>query len=1037
MIVANHRGHDEGSVQSLTSSAESISYAEEKYRKERDGGGHMSFEMKGFDDGEEPPTNGTIHSETSTMHTKRKNSEGWSAARRRSALAAIPQPPTSFKNPPPRLVSLTTVDRTNPVVRATVDCKHISKDDQVVQLHAADLTDRVLQRMLTWLAWRGMDMLRGRIYMMGDGDLLGNPVASKSFYDYSGGRGGIGFVGYFGLAPSTSAFDHQSATFATIRESLESVMQRAHLYDTCDNPNLIGAPTDDAPENGLLCIEDLISLKKFKLVESYHSIRNLPLEWPRTRCDRPVALPRHRGYRPRRPGTWGYIFGAEVTSVNQAGLAAFLHLLIMTAGFKVRQAELVTSDGKFVNNRYIISTYAPRAAAVFRARFSTLLPAEGPMHPVGKFPHWLRENFDPQQDQINGYGSVWYENDPRRGAYTGELVDSKREGFGRFWIQAEGAHVGELSAESYEGEWVQDEFTGYGFKVTEDAVWQMGQFDKGKLVSGISISPFTQPINSVWVARDKDGVERKECVYKVHVRRAEEWRYHMMNMSPVGRVPLQTGPDLPELYDSAILPLHCMDRFEIAAWLELMGLRRASLLMSAKSYDGEDLERMLHNGTAAKELDMTLSQVNALERMQQVLLKACSIDRHMRSPVAVTDALSNPVLADRHLPMQQINIIDTIGEGAYGRVQYAQYTIKHRHRSRSSSSRHLGSNRHRLMSEDELTRARLPSVCPSSPPMIRSAAMAIPLSMSELQSPRSGMSSAAMLATSNMNTTFNTSSVEYLALKEQVGSETTLENATELLRETYVLHAVCGHKNVVSLAGIAADPNTETYSRRFLATQLLESSLPAIIYAPGSSGPDSIDLNSKAIHGFALDMACGLAYMHHHSLVHGDVKSPNVLVDLRSKPPTAKLCDFGHSASRVVPRYQRRMCTFGWASPESLRDDDISTPSDVWSWACIVWEMTNREIPWRMCSHSEMVAAVGMCGLHPGRYIGNGCVNAKMSPLLKRMTERCWVYNPEHRLTMRRCVKALRRFKETTIRRCEKDMWSLFGGGVDSSSSSR
>ncbi|KAF4658457.1 hypothetical protein FOL46_006948, partial [Perkinsus olseni] len=194
------------------------------------------------------------------------------------------------------------------------------------------------------------------------------------------------------------------------------------------------------------------------------------------------------------------------------------------------------------------------------------------------------------------------------------------------------------------------------------------------------------------------------------------------------------------------------------------------------------------------------------------------------------------------------------------------------------------------------------------------------------------------------------------------------------------------------------------------------------------SGPDSVDLDSKAVHAFALDIACGLAYMHRHYLIHGDVKSPNVLVDLRSEPPTAKLCDFGHSASRVVPRYQRRMCTFGWASPESLRDDDISTPSDVWSWACIVWEMVNREIPWRMCSHSEMVAAVGMCGLHPGRYIGNGCINAKMSPLLKRMTERCWVYNPGHRVTMQRCVKALRRYRDTTIRRCEKNMWTLFGG---------
>lgn len=80
-----------------------------------------------------------------------------------------------------------------------------------------------------------------------------------------------------------------------------------------------------------------------------------------------------------------------------------------------------------------------------------------------------------------------------------------------------------------------------------------------------------------------------------------------------------------------------------------------------------------------------------------------------------------------------------------------------------------------------------------------------------------------------------------------------------------------------------------------------------------------------------------------------------------------------------------------------------------------------------MCSHSEMVAAVGMCGLHPGRYIGNGCMNAKMCPLLKRMTDRCWVYNPTHRVSMERCVRALRRNRQRTIKRCEMDLWEFFG----------
>ncbi|KAF4724486.1 hypothetical protein FOZ62_014186, partial [Perkinsus olseni] len=117
MTVANRNRGRAGSVDSLTSSAESVSYAAQKYRSDRSAAGYMSFEMKGLDDDDEDDQKQDTHNGTDNTEatgSRKTSGQSWSAARRRSAVVAIPQPPT-FYNPPPRLVSLTAVDRTNPV----------------------------------------------------------------------------------------------------------------------------------------------------------------------------------------------------------------------------------------------------------------------------------------------------------------------------------------------------------------------------------------------------------------------------------------------------------------------------------------------------------------------------------------------------------------------------------------------------------------------------------------------------------------------------------------------------------------------------------------------------------------------------------------------------------------------------------------------------------------------------------------------------------------------------------------------------------
>jgi hypothetical protein len=264
-----------------------------------------------------------------------------------------------------------------------------------------------------------------------------------------------------------------------------------------------------------------------------------------------------------------------------------------------------------------------------------------------------------------------------------------------------------------------------------------------------------------------------------------------------------------------------------------------------------------------------------------------------------------------------------------------------------------------------------------------------------------------------------------LALKEQTG-ECAVENSCELLvREWATLNALL-HENIVKLEGICADSDAPVFNKRFLATQVLETSLPVLIY---TSEMNSL-LTPLLTVQLADDIACGLAYMHSLYILHGDIKSANVLVDINSKPRAiARICDFGHAAVRVGPRFQKRMCTFGWASPESLRDADTDLSSDVWSWAVVVWEMYVREMPWKGCCHAQLVVAVGYCGLSPSGFKGSRIPRrVKAEKMMNSLCEECWKFDPLDRPNMNKVMHAVKLEGKSSAFQAFLEMQSLLRG---------
>ncbi|XP_011027240.1 PREDICTED: uncharacterized protein LOC105127583 isoform X1 [Populus euphratica] len=116
----------------------------------------------------------------------------------------------------------------------------------------------------------------------------------------------------------------------------------------------------------------------------------------------------------------------------------------------------------------------------------------------------------------------------------------------------------------------------------------------------------------------------------------------------------------------------------------------------------------------------------------------------------------------------------------------------------------------------------------------------------------------------------------------------------------------------------------------------------------------------------ARDVACALAEIHSKDIIHRDIKSENILIDLDDKRadgmPVVKLCDF----DRAVPRKSfLHTCCIGhrgiappdvcvgtprWMAPEVLHTMDkrntYGLEVDIWSYGCLLLELLTLQVPY-------------------------------------------------------------------------------------------
>ncbi|CAM9099951.1 unnamed protein product [Phaeothamnion confervicola] len=169
---------------------------------------------------------------------------------------------------------------------------------------------------------------------------------------------------------------------------------------------------------------------------------------------------------------------------------------------------------------------------------------------------------------------------------------------------------------------------------------------------------------------------------------------------------------------------------------------------------------------------------------------------------------------------------------------------------------------------------------------------------------------------------------ELVAVKKQARAERDLE--AYLLRELSVLKHY-QHENLLQYIG-ASNVSQAGQAAVFIVTELTEGGdLLGLLL---SDQP----LGWKLRVSILLDAARALEFLHSKSLIHRDIKSPNMLLDANFR---CLIADFG--MARQVGMNMTIVGTDAYMAPELMFDEPYGTAADMFSFGMVLWEAVYRQ----------------------------------------------------------------------------------------------
>ncbi|XP_021850576.1 uncharacterized protein [Spinacia oleracea] len=194
------------------------------------------------------------------------------------------------------------------------------------------------------------------------------------------------------------------------------------------------------------------------------------------------------------------------------------------------------------------------------------------------------------------------------------------------------------------------------------------------------------------------------------------------------------------------------------------------------------------------------------------------------------------------------------------------------------------------------------------------------------------------------------------------------------------------HPNVVAFYGVVVDGPGGSVAT--VTEYMVNGSLRTAL----QKNEKNLDKRKRLL--IAMDVAFGMEYLHSKNIVHFDLKSDNLLVNLRDPHrPICKVGDLGLSKVKCQTLISGGVRgTLPWMAPELLNGSSslVSEKVDVFSFGIVMWELLTGEEPYADLHYGAIIGGIVSNTLRPP-------VPESCDPEWRSLMERCWSADPPER----------------------------------------
>ncbi|KAI3771784.1 hypothetical protein L6452_02952 [Arctium lappa] len=205
------------------------------------------------------------------------------------------------------------------------------------------------------------------------------------------------------------------------------------------------------------------------------------------------------------------------------------------------------------------------------------------------------------------------------------------------------------------------------------------------------------------------------------------------------------------------------------------------------------------------------------------------------------------------------------------------------------------------------------------------------------------------------------------------------------------------HPNVVAFYGVVLDGPGGSIAT--VTEYMVNGSLRTAL----QKNERNLDKRKRLL--IAMDVAFGMEYLHGKNIVHFDLKSDNLLVNLRDPHrPICKVGDLGLSKVKRQTLISGGVRgTLPWMAPELLNGSSslVSEKVDVFSFGIVMWELLTGDEPYADLHYGAIIGGIVSNTLRPA-------VPESCDPEWRILMERCWSAEPSERPSFTEVANQLR-----------------------------